>query len=427
MSLHTWPALRCHFFLIGICQPDVIQHVFCQAATPGPEAKCATKIAICHDDNHHQAESCRGRQAGGGNRYGTPVPRHDPSSPANNPETKEYFVKKTVWTRVLTGGRKAVAASGWNYPSESFDRFIPHAAKVGKDSSGFNMSYYRKSFFLLDKQTQYDLYRSGLAPKMTRVEVEMLRASGRKWTYDYEDESVMYDAHISPSGYEAPMKDLVADAKEAKAAALAAAANKKKKPQQQQQAANPNAIANQKKKTSQKKPAPNPNNNHPDALPSFPTAANYTTTKIQIQQRPPPPLASTTTQRPQSQWRPSQPPPPQQQQQQQQQPRPYPQPTAQPQRFSQYRLQPQPQPNPYYSDSYQGGGQPQRQIQTQNYSRPQRAPAQPLSSQPPQLQGQQQQQGGLFAQAQAQRRSVVAVPVVRARQSAIAVGGSSRW
>jgi hypothetical protein len=168
-------------------------------------------------------------------------------------ETEEHIVKKTVWTRVLTGATKAAKPTNWRHPVKTVKRLIPHAAKVGKDSSGFNLSYYRKTYFLLDKQTQFDLYMAGLAPKMTKREVDKLRSSVFHISRQYKPETVMYDAHISPSGYEAPIKDVVAEAKAAKLRAAAAAKKKK-------QAANP------------------------DALPAFPTPANYT--KIQVKPRP---------------------------------------------------------------------------------------------------------------------------------------------
>lgn len=161
----------------------------------------------------------------------------------------------------MTGTKSVTRANTWKNTSKAtgkaVKKLIPHAAKHGKDSSGFNLSYYRKSFFLLDKQTQYDLYMSGFAPKMTKREVSKLRASSRHGhtSTTYKPETVMYDAHISPSGYEAPLKDLVAEAKAAKRRAVATAKKRK-------QAA---AAANG------------------DALPAHPTPAAYT--KIQVQRR----------------------------------------------------------------------------------------------------------------------------------------------
>ncbi|KAK4099566.1 hypothetical protein N658DRAFT_560293 [Parathielavia hyrcaniae] len=167
-------------------------------------------------------------------------------------EPQEHPVKKTVWNRVLTGATKAAKPANWKHPGRAVKRFIPHAAKVGKDSSGFNLSYYRNTFFLLNNQMQFDLYMAGLAPKMTKREVDKLRASALRIRRKYKPETVMYDAHISPSGYEAPLKDVVAEAKAAKLRAVVAAQKKK-----QQQAASE------------------------DALPAFPTPASYT--KIQVQ------------------------------------------------------------------------------------------------------------------------------------------------
>ncbi|KAK4119871.1 hypothetical protein N657DRAFT_693379 [Parathielavia appendiculata] len=162
-----------------------------------------------------------------------------------------HIVKKTVWARVLTGATKAAKPANWKHPGNAVKRLIPHAANVGKDSPGFNLSYYRKTFFILDKQTQFDLYMAGLAPKMTKREVDKLRSSGFGISRQYKRETVMYDVHISPSGYEAPLKDIVAEAKAAKLRAAAAA---------KKQAANP------------------------DALPAHPTPAKYT--KLQAQTKP---------------------------------------------------------------------------------------------------------------------------------------------
>ncbi|KAK3896425.1 hypothetical protein C8A05DRAFT_40044, partial [Staphylotrichum tortipilum] len=143
-------------------------------------------------------------------------------------ETEQHIVvKKTVWTRVLTGGKKAVAASNWKYhitnPGQAVKRIIPHSAKEGKDSCGYNMSYYRKTFLLLNRQTQVNLYIGGLAPKMTENEVKTLRKSGLQFNRPkpYMPERVMYDAHVSPSGHRAAPRDLIADSKDAKRAAAA--------------------------------------------------------------------------------------------------------------------------------------------------------------------------------------------------------------
>ncbi len=367
-------------------------------------------------------------------------------------ETEEHIVKKTVWTRVLTGGRKAVASSNWKHhvthPGQAVKLMIPgHASKLGKDSSGFNLSYYRKSFFLLDMQTQFNLYYAGLAPKMTKREVEKLRSSVRQISRQYKPESVMYDAHVSPSGYEAPLKDVVAEANAAKRRAAAAAANKKKN----QAAAT--ATAN------------------PDALPSFPTPTNYS--KVQVQPRP------TQQQRPQpqpSQNRPSAGQPPQRlpahqipTSQPQRQPQNPSYPASQPQSQVQYSYLPQPQlepypqpqsqpqPQPYRQTQRQPQLQPYRQAQSQNqrvnqivYQQQQngRVPVQvrvPVQLQPPGLQGQGQGYqvssgggGGVYAQMQQRKTQGQFQGQGGARQSVLVLrggvppgmgddGGSSRW
>ena len=355
-------------------------------------------------------------------------------------ETEEHIVKKTVWTRVLTGGKRAVASSNWKHhvthPGQAVKLMIPgHASKLGKDSSGFNLSYYRKSFFLLDRQTQFNLFYAGLAPKMTKREIENLRSSVRQISRQYKPESVMYDAHVSPSGYEAPLKDVVAEANEFKLRAAAAAANKKKK----QGAAT--ATAN------------------PDSLPSFPTPANYS--KIQVQPRPTqqqprprpqqnPQLAGRTPQRLPAQQVPIS--LPQRQSQ-------YPSyPASQPQRQGQYSYLPEPQLRPYPQPQPQPHLQPYRQTQSQNqrvnhivsYQQQQngRVPVQvrvPVLLQPQGLQGQGQGYqvnggggSGVYAQMQQRKSQSQFQGQGRARQSAVVFGGgvppgmdgggeSSRW
>ena len=168
------------------------------------------------------------------------------------------MVKRTIWARALTGASNAAKPSTWK---RSAKKAIPHASKQGKDSSGFNLSYYRKTFFMLEKQVQFDLYMNGLAPKMTRLEVNMLKASRRPAVRVFRAHAVMYDTHISPSGYAAPPRDIVAEAKKAKIRAVEAAEARKKK------------LANS---TSA---APG------DALPIHPTPAHYA--KIQVQQQRP--------------------------------------------------------------------------------------------------------------------------------------------
>ncbi|KAK4239392.1 hypothetical protein C8A03DRAFT_14214 [Achaetomium macrosporum] len=197
-------------------------------------------------------------------------------------ETEEHVVRKTIWTRALSGASKAVT-----HPGQTAKRLIPRSRKSNQDS---NLSYYRKTFFLLDQQTQFDLYMAGMAPRMTEREVKKLRSSVRQVRRTYKPVPVLYEAQAAPNGFRAPLRDLVAEAQAARARAAAA------KKIKQQSASNP------------------------DALPTFPTPGNHV--KIQVQQ---PPKPTTTTYQP----RPQRP----------QQPQQYPQ---RPQQHSsqQYRAQP---------------------------------------------------------------------------------------
>jgi hypothetical protein len=160
-------------------------------------------------------------------------------------------------------GTKSVTRSGtWKSTgkatSKAVKKLIPHAAKLGKNSSGFNLGYYREAYFALEEEKQYNLFMSGFAPKMTRREVHKLRSTfcDSVPTRTYKPQTVMYDAHISPAGYEAPLKDLVAEAAAAKRHAI--------------------EMARQRRA---RKLAANG-----DALPAHPTPATYT--KIQIHARP---------------------------------------------------------------------------------------------------------------------------------------------
>jgi hypothetical protein len=124
-------------------------------------------------------------------------------------------------------GTKSVTRSGtWKSTgkatSKAVKKLIPHAAKLGKNSSGFNLGYYREAYFALEEEKQYNLFMSGFAPKMTRREVHKLRSTfcDSVPTRTYKPQTVMYDAHISPAGYEAPLKDLVAEAAAAKRHAI---------------------------------------------------------------------------------------------------------------------------------------------------------------------------------------------------------------
>ncbi|KAH6641084.1 hypothetical protein F5144DRAFT_618719 [Chaetomium tenue] len=164
---------------------------------------------------------------------------------------EERTVKKTMWSRAVNGASKATKPSTWMHSGKSANNPPTHASKQGKDSAGFNMSYYRKSFFMLEKQAQFDLYVNGLAPKMTLWEVNKLKASRRHAVRVFRPHAVMYEAHVSPRGYAAPTRDLVAEAKAAKRRAAATAQARKTK------LANSTAAA----------PG--------DALPVHPTPAHY--------------------------------------------------------------------------------------------------------------------------------------------------------
>ncbi|KAK4149415.1 hypothetical protein C8A00DRAFT_46966 [Chaetomidium leptoderma] len=169
----------------------------------------------------------------------------------------ETKAKKTVWGRVKNGASKAAKPSSWKNPGKAAKRLMPSSTHA-KDNYGLNTSYYRKTFFLLDKQAQFDLYMAGMAPKLTKLEANRLGSFGRPVTREYKRAPVLYVAQVSPSGYSAPLRNIVVEAKAAKVRAAAAA--KKKKEAAAAAAGNP------------------------DALPAFPTPAAYS--KIQIQTRP---------------------------------------------------------------------------------------------------------------------------------------------
>ncbi|KAL1836603.1 hypothetical protein VTJ49DRAFT_4892 [Mycothermus thermophilus] len=99
-------------------------------------------------------------------------------------ETERHIIQKTVWTRVLTGTLQATKPEAWKQGTkhvvqgtrQAVHRVIPHHARHGQDMYGLNLSYYRDTFFRLDLQTQFDMYMAGRAPKMTKREVDHLRA-----------------------------------------------------------------------------------------------------------------------------------------------------------------------------------------------------------------------------------------------------------
>ncbi|KAK4032242.1 hypothetical protein C8A01DRAFT_20660 [Parachaetomium inaequale] len=179
-------------------------------------------------------------------------------------ETEEHVVKKTVWTRVLTGATKA-AKPTMQHTGKAVKRMIPQL-----DRSGRNMSYYREAFWRQDEQTRWNLYMSGAAPKMNMWDVRKLHSQPRRFLNKFQLRSVMYDTHVSPKGVRVPPTDI-----------------KKKK-----QGAIATSTATGKAKAKAKVNA-NPQAN-PDALPFFATPETYITThKVQVKPRP------VTTARPQ--------------------------------------------------------------------------------------------------------------------------------
>ncbi|KAK3308525.1 uncharacterized protein B0T15DRAFT_109592 [Chaetomium strumarium] len=249
-------------------------------------------------------------------------------------ETEEHVIKKTIWTRALTG--LTGASKAVTHPGQAARRLIPGSSKSSKSSQDRNLSYYRKTFFFLDPQTQFDLYMAGMAPRMTEREVKKLRSAARQVRRTYKPVSLMYEAQAAPNGFRAPLRDLVAEAQAAKARAAASKKTKK------------------------------PSASNPDALPTFPTPGTHV--KIQVQQHPRP-TATAPQPRPQQpqkpqhypqrrqqrppqhppQHPPQQPPqPPQQQQQQQQQQRPQPMMTPQ-QRQQRAQALAQPEPPVRYA------------------------------------------------------------------------------
>jgi hypothetical protein len=179
-------------------------------------------------------------------------------------ETQEYSVKKTMWTKIL--------ATDWKYhvthPHKAVKRLVANVNNVGQDTCGLNLSFYRAAFFNLNVQTQFDLYVAGMAPKMTRREVDRLRASVRQVRRTFKTVPVMYAAHVSPSGHHAPPRDLVAEAQAAKDRAAGKKTRKQQRP------------------------------SHPDALPVFPTPNNIT--KVRIQAKPAPQRRQQPQQQPQN-------------------------------------------------------------------------------------------------------------------------------
>ncbi|KAK3297355.1 uncharacterized protein B0H64DRAFT_457449 [Chaetomium fimeti] len=139
-------------------------------------------------------------------------------------QTEQHVVKKTVWTRAMSGASKAAKPGTWKHSGKSVKKIIPHASKQGKDSEGFNMSYYRPCFFALKKQEQFDLYVNGLAPRMTMLEVAKLKASRLHATRAFDVRAVMYSTHKPPKGYAIPQRNLVAEAELAKQRCLEEAA-----------------------------------------------------------------------------------------------------------------------------------------------------------------------------------------------------------
>lgn len=105
---------------------------------------------------------------------------------------------------------------------------IPQGDKRRAALYGENLSFYRAAFFRQGRQTQYDLYAAGMAPKLTRSEARRLRAwasaastsasnpgvrrRGARHRY-YRPVRTMYAAQRAPNGFKAPPADPVARAR----------------------------------------------------------------------------------------------------------------------------------------------------------------------------------------------------------------------
>ncbi|KAL2152156.1 hypothetical protein VTH82DRAFT_5340 [Thermothelomyces myriococcoides] len=92
----------------------------------------------------------------------------------------ENVTKKSLWARFLTWATHSKKPSAKPTGKPLFRPSFRRPLKAGKDNKlGNNWTYYRKTFLLLDKQTQFDLYVAGLAPKMRKSEAKKFKSQIR--------------------------------------------------------------------------------------------------------------------------------------------------------------------------------------------------------------------------------------------------------
>ncbi|KAH6626531.1 hypothetical protein B0J18DRAFT_489389 [Chaetomium sp. MPI-SDFR-AT-0129] len=139
-------------------------------------------------------------------------------------ETEQRTTKRTMWTRVFSGGDKTATKKPSQPGKYKFwqrtgnKNTNTHASKTGTNSAGFNLRYYRERFAELPRQTQFDLYMAGMAPLMTYLEHRRFKSrnAGMRVLKAYRPVPVMYAAQEAPSGFAAPPKNLRLEAKIAK-------------------------------------------------------------------------------------------------------------------------------------------------------------------------------------------------------------------
>ncbi|AEO56535.1 hypothetical protein MYCTH_2125509 [Thermothelomyces thermophilus ATCC 42464] len=241
--------------------------------------------------------------------------------PAQVIETEEHVTKKTVWTRILTGATNA-AKPALKQTGKALKSAVPQPRMTGKDDLGSNLSYYRKTFFLLDQQTRFDLYMAGLAPRMTKSEARRFDSQipTRRVCRRFKKVPVMYATQEPPNEQAASPRNLAKGAKDAKAhAAVASSSSSNTK----------NSNKNHKTRVDRKGKGKTvgASSDDPDALPAHPTPAAFNRISYRVQIRSRPASSSAGMQ---------------QQQQHQQQQRP-----EQHHRQQQHRPQPRPQQQPY--------------------------------------------------------------------------------
>ncbi|KAL2166654.1 hypothetical protein VTG60DRAFT_2350 [Thermothelomyces hinnuleus] len=213
---------------------------------------------------------------------------------------------------------------------------VPQPLKTGKDSLGFNLSYYRMTFFLLDQQTRFDLYMAGLAPRMTKLEARSFDSQipTRRVCRRFKKVPVMYATQEPPKEQAASSRNPDKEAKDAKAHAFAASSinsNNNNNNNNNTKNNNKNHKTRVDRKGKGKMTKVDASSDDPDALPAHPTPAafNRISYRVQIRSRPASSSAGMQQQQQQQQW-------PEQHHHHQQH-----QPQTQPQQQQPHRLHPQ--------------------------------------------------------------------------------------